>query len=84
MQAAILVCAFAFWSLINLRGVTLGVRLNTMATVAKLLPLLLIAIAGAFFVRAENLADRRMAGGRRHRADVAAPDLRVCGDRSRR
>jgi basic amino acid/polyamine antiporter, APA family len=31
------------------------VRLNTIVTVAKLLPLLLIAVAGAFFVRAENL-----------------------------
>ncbi len=55
MEAAILVVAFGFWSLINLRGVTLGVRLNSIATVAKLLPLLLVAIGGAFFVRAENL-----------------------------
>ncbi len=54
-HAAILVSAFGFWSLVNIRGVTLGVRLNTAITVAKLLPLLLIAIAGAFFVRAENL-----------------------------
>jgi APA family basic amino acid/polyamine antiporter len=53
--AAILVVAFGFWSWVNLRGVTFGVRLNTAITVAKLLPLLLIAIAGVFFVRAENL-----------------------------
>ena len=38
-----------------MRGVTPGVRLNTAITVAKLLPLLLIAVAGMFFVRAENL-----------------------------
>src|SRR6185503_3722036 len=37
-----LVAAFAFWSLVNLRGVVLGARLNTIATVAKLLPLLLV------------------------------------------
>ena len=55
MQAVVLAIAYAFWSLINLRGVTLGVRLNTAITIAKLLPLLLIAIAGIFFVRADNL-----------------------------
>ena len=54
-HAAILVVAFGFWSLVNMRGVTLGVQLNTAITVAKLLPLLLIAIAGMFFVQAENL-----------------------------
>ena len=52
----VLVVAYAFWSLVNLRGVTLSVRLNSIATVAKLLPLLLIAIGGAFFIRADNLA----------------------------
>src|SRR5918993_891959 len=55
MEIAILVVAFGFWSVVNLRGVTLGARLNTAATVAKLLPLLLVAIGGAFFVRSENL-----------------------------
>ena len=52
----VLVAAYAFWSLVNLRGVTLSVRLNSIATVAKLLPLLLIAIGGAFFISAGNLA----------------------------
>jgi amino acid transporter len=55
VQAAILVVAYGFWSWVNMRGVTLGVRLNTAITVAKLLPLVLIAIAGVFFVRGENL-----------------------------
>jgi APA family basic amino acid/polyamine antiporter len=55
MLAAILVVAYGFWSWVNMRGVTLGVRLNTAITVAKLLPLLLIAVAGIFFVRGENL-----------------------------
>lgn len=52
---AVLVAAYAFWSLVNLRGVTLGVRLNSVATVAKLLPLLLVAVGGAFFINTDNL-----------------------------
>jgi APA family basic amino acid/polyamine antiporter len=55
-SAAVLIAAYAFWSFINFRGVTLSVRLNSIATVAKLLPLLLVAIGGAFFVSASNLA----------------------------
>lgn len=55
MEVGILVAAFGFWSLINLRGVSLGVRLNSIATVAKLLPLALVAIGGAFFVDPDNL-----------------------------
>lgn len=55
MHAAILVAAFGFWSWINMRGVTLGVQLNTVVTVTKLLPLLLIAVAGVFFVQPANL-----------------------------
>jgi basic amino acid/polyamine antiporter, APA family len=55
MEIAVLVVAFTFWSLINLRGVTLGARLNSIATVAKLFPLVLVAVGGAFFVRPENL-----------------------------
>ena len=77
MEIALLVAAFAFWSLVNLRGVTLGVRLNSIATVAKLLPLLLIAIGGAFFVDADNLQMADDAAGSRRRAHVAAADFRV-------
>lgn len=55
MEIGILVAAFGFWTLINLQGVTLGVRLNSIATVAKLLPLLLIAIGGLFFIDTGNL-----------------------------
>ena len=44
-----------FWSFVNLRGVTLGVRLNSIATIAKLVPLVLIAVGGAFFVNSDNL-----------------------------
>jgi APA family basic amino acid/polyamine antiporter len=55
-QTAVLVAAFAFWSAINMRGVALGTRLNTVATIAKLVPLLLIAVGGLFLVRPEHLA----------------------------
>src|SRR5688572_29890469 len=55
-SALVLVAAYAFWSFVNFRGVRLSVRLNSIATVAKLLPLLLVAIGGAFFVSASNLA----------------------------
>ena len=51
-----LAAALIFWSAINTRGVSLGTRLNSMATAAKLLPLLLVAIGGAFFVEPANLA----------------------------
>ncbi|MBI4477198.1 MAG: amino acid permease [Acidobacteria bacterium] len=54
-EAAVLVAAYAVWAFVNLRGVALGARLNSIATVAKLLPLLLVAIGGAFFVESENL-----------------------------
>jgi amino acid transporter len=54
-EIAILVVAFGFWSLVNLQGVKLGVRLNSIATVAKLLPLLLIAVGGLFFIDTGNL-----------------------------
>ena len=54
-SVAVLVAAYMFWSIVNLRGVTLSVRLNSIATVAKLLPLVLVAVGGAFFINAENL-----------------------------
>lgn len=55
MEIAILVVAFGLWSLVNLFGVTLAARLNSIATVAKLLPLLLVAFGGAFFIDGANL-----------------------------
>jgi basic amino acid/polyamine antiporter, APA family len=71
MEAVVLVTAFAFWMVINLRGVALSVRLNSIATVAKLFPLVLIAAAGAFFVRADNLRIETMPAA----ADVARTSL---------
>lgn len=55
LQLAVLAAVFAFWTLVNVRGVGLSVRLNSLATVAKLLPLLVVAIGGAFFVDPANL-----------------------------
>ena len=55
MESMILLVTLGFWSIVNLRGVGLGVRLNSLATVAKLLPLLLVAVGGAFFIEPANL-----------------------------
>lgn len=52
----VLAAVFTFWAAINLRGVELASRLNTVATLAKLAPLVLIGVGGLFFVRSENLA----------------------------
>jgi amino acid transporter len=71
MEIAVLIAAYAFWSLVNLRGVTLGVRLNSIATVAKLLPLLIVAIGGAFFIQSENLRMVSMPAA----ADIARTSL---------
>jgi APA family basic amino acid/polyamine antiporter len=50
-----LIAAYAFWALVNLRGVRLGVRLNSIATAAKLFPLALVAVGGVFFINVDNL-----------------------------
>ena len=54
-QALVLVGAFLFWTGINLQGAGLATRLNTTATFAKLLPLLLVAVGGLFFIEPANL-----------------------------
>jgi basic amino acid/polyamine antiporter, APA family len=54
-SSVVLFVALAFWSIVNLRDVKISVGLNAIATAAKLLPLLLVAIGGAFFVKPENL-----------------------------
>jgi amino acid transporter len=55
-ETGVLIATFGFWTLLNLRGVALGTRLNTIATIAKLLPLLLIAVGGLFVVQTDHLA----------------------------
>ncbi|HTV00755.1 MAG TPA: APC family permease [Luteitalea sp.] len=54
-QAVVLIITYAFWGLVNVRGVALGTRLNVVATVAKLLPLLLVIVGGWMAVKAEHL-----------------------------
>jgi amino acid transporter len=54
-QFLVLTAALALWSVVNMRGVGVGARLNAVATVAKLIPLLLVALGGLFFVERANL-----------------------------
>jgi APA family basic amino acid/polyamine antiporter len=55
-RTVILTAVLAFLSGVNILGVRQGTFLNAVATVAKLLPLLLLIAAGAFAVRPEHLA----------------------------
>ncbi|MDB4950133.1 MAG: amino acid permease [Gemmatimonadetes bacterium] len=54
-RAALLIAIFALLAGVNVRGVRQGTRLNTIATVAKLLPLLVLLVGGAFAVHGANL-----------------------------
>jgi amino acid transporter len=66
----VLTLALLFWTAVNIAGVGLGARLNSIVTVAKLAPLLLIGLGGVFFVEAENLVWTSPAA-----ADVARTSL---------
>jgi amino acid transporter len=55
-RPATMFVVLAALSWVNVAGVRQGARLNTVTTVAKLLPLLLIIVVGAFAVRPENFA----------------------------
>lgn len=54
-RALVLVTTFALLAAVNIRGVRQGTRVNVVFTIAKLVPLALFIIVGAFFVRAEHL-----------------------------
>ena len=54
-RTLVLVSVFAVLSAVNIRGVEQGTRLNSIATVAKLLPLLLLVGVGLFSMNADNL-----------------------------
>lgn len=54
-RAAVLILTFGVLSAVNIRGVAQGTRLNAVATVAKLLPLVLLIVAGAFAIDTANL-----------------------------
>lgn len=63
-RAVLLLATLGLFVVINVAGVEQGTRVNTVATVAKLLPLLLLVAAGAFAARGEALAwEAAPAGG---------------------
>lgn len=55
-RLAVLVGTFALLAGVNVRGVRQGTAVNAVATVAKLLPLLLLLAVGAFAAKGANLA----------------------------
>ena len=59
-QFVFLIGLFTGLAAVNIRGVQQGARLATVATIAKLAPLVFLAVAGAFFVRPEHLAVERV------------------------
>ena len=54
-RAIFLAAMFSVVTVINVLGVRQGTRLNSLLTVAKLAPLLLLVAAGVFAIRADNL-----------------------------
>jgi APA family basic amino acid/polyamine antiporter len=55
LREILLVLVFAVLAVVNIRGVRNGARVLEVATVAKLLPLILFVLIGAFFVAPSNL-----------------------------
>ncbi len=54
-RAAVLLLLYAVLAALNIRGVRTGVRVVEVITVAKLLPLVALAIVGVFFIHPVNL-----------------------------
>ena len=59
-QAVVIVAVSAAAVIFNIRGVRWGVRVVELMTAAKLVPLMLFVVAGAAFVRPENLSWARL------------------------
>jgi len=55
-RAIFIIALLTFLTVVNVRGVKAGVRLYIFNTVAKLVPLLLLLVAGLFVMNIENLA----------------------------
>jgi amino acid transporter len=55
ISALVLVMIYAGFAAVNIMGVERGARVNTALTIAKLLPLVLLIVAGMFAVEGENL-----------------------------
>ena len=56
IRATFLILLFAIVAAVNIRGVHYGVRLSMLITLIKIAPLVLLVIAGAFFVDPTRLA----------------------------
>jgi len=54
-RVVVIVSLFAGLAAVNVRGVKIGVRLVELVTLAKLLPLLVLVLAGIWFVNPDNL-----------------------------
>ena len=55
-RAVFIIALLTFLAAVNIRGVKAGVRLYVINTVIKLVPLLLLLVAGLFVISIENLA----------------------------
>jgi len=55
-RTTVLAATFALLAGVNVLGVRQGTAVNVVSTVAKLLPLLLLLVAGAFAIQSNNLA----------------------------
>jgi amino acid transporter len=55
VSAAVLIAIYGIFAVVNIVGVDRGARLNTVMTVAKVLPLLLLITAGLFAIEPANL-----------------------------
>jgi len=55
-RAVFIIALLTFLTVVNVRGVKSGVRLYIFNTLAKLVPLLLLLVAGLFVINLENLA----------------------------
>jgi amino acid transporter len=56
MRAVVLVATFAVLGAVNVLGVRQGTAVNVVSTIAKLVPLLLLLVLGAFAVKRANLS----------------------------
>lgn len=56
MRAAVLVATFILLGAVNILGVRQGTAVNVVSTVAKLVPLLVLLVLGAFAVKSANLS----------------------------
>jgi len=57
-RIVLLIATFGLLAAVNIAGVGMGTRFNALATVAKLLPLAVLIVAGAFAIHPANLSFR--------------------------